>query len=67
LRSETWGWRRRQPCGRLWRRQRELEAVLADRHEIEPVKAEALRELEEVTEFLRAKPVAEPPRGGAVR
>jgi len=40
----------------LWRRQRELEAVLADRHEIEPVKAEALRELEEVTEFLRASP-----------
>ena len=40
----------------LWRRQRELEAVLADRHEIEPVKAEVLRELEEVTEFLRASP-----------
>ena len=35
----------------LWRRQRELERVLADRQEIEPVKAEALGELEEVTEF----------------
>ena len=32
----------------LWRRQRELERVLADRQEIEPVKAESLRELEEV-------------------
>ena len=40
----------------LWRRQRELERVLADRQEIEPVKAEALRELEEVTEFLRTSP-----------
>ncbi|MCX6929479.1 MAG: hypothetical protein NT154_40630 [Verrucomicrobia bacterium] len=40
----------------LWRRQRELERVLADRLEIEPVKAEALRELEEVTEFLRKSP-----------
>ena len=40
----------------LWRRQRELERVLADRLEIEPVKAEALRELEEVTEFLRQSP-----------
>jgi hypothetical protein len=29
----------------LWRRQRELERVLADRLEIEPVKAEALAEL----------------------
>ena len=37
----------------LWRRQRQLERVLEDRREIEPVKAEALRELEEVTEFLR--------------
>ena len=37
----------------LWRRQRQLEHVLADRHESEPVKAEALQELEEVTEFLR--------------
>ena len=33
----------------LWRRQRELERVLEDRQEIEPVKAESLRELEEVT------------------
>jgi hypothetical protein len=40
----------------LWRRQRELERVLADRLEIEPVKAEALRELEEVTEYLRKSP-----------
>ena len=40
----------------LWRRQRELERVLADRHEIAPVKAEALRQLEEVTEFLRKSP-----------
>ena len=37
----------------LWRRQRELERVLEDRLEIEPVKAEALRELEELTERLR--------------
>jgi hypothetical protein len=40
----------------LWRRQRELERVLADRLEIEPVKAEALRELEEVTDYLRKSP-----------
>jgi hypothetical protein len=40
----------------LWRRQRELERVLEDRLEIERVKAEALRELEEVTEFLRQSP-----------
>jgi hypothetical protein len=40
----------------LWRRQRQLERVLEDRREIEPVKAEALRELEEVTEFLRTSP-----------
>ncbi len=40
----------------LWRRQRELERVMGDRHEIEPVRAEALRELEEVTEFLRLSP-----------
>jgi len=40
----------------LWRRQRALERVLEDRQEIEPVKAEALRELEEVTEFLRTSP-----------
>jgi hypothetical protein len=37
----------------LWRRQRALERVLEDDREIEPVNAEALRELEEVTEFLR--------------
>ncbi len=40
----------------LWRRQRELERVLEDRLEIEPVKAEALRELEELTERLRQSP-----------
>ena len=40
----------------LWRRQRELERVLEDRLEIEPVKAEALRELEEITERLRLSP-----------
>jgi hypothetical protein len=40
----------------LWRRQRELERVLADRLEIEPVKAEALSELEEITERLRQSP-----------
>ena len=49
----------------LWRRQRELERVLADRLEIEPVKAEALRELEEVTEYLRTSPWRS--RGGAER
>ena len=40
----------------LWRRQRELECVLADRLEIESAKAEALRELEEITEHLRQSP-----------
>ena len=40
----------------LWRRQRELERVLADRLEIEPVKAEALGELEQLTERLRQSP-----------
>jgi hypothetical protein len=40
----------------LWRRQRELERVLADRLEIEPVKAEAQQELEEITEHLRLSP-----------
>jgi hypothetical protein len=40
----------------LWRRQRELERVLGDRLESEPVKAEALRELEEITEHLRRSP-----------
>jgi hypothetical protein len=40
----------------LWRRQRELERVLEDRLEMEPVKAEALRELEELTERLRQSP-----------
>jgi hypothetical protein len=49
----------------LWRRQRELERVLEDRDAIEPVKAEALRELEEVTEYLRKSPWRS--RGGAER
>jgi hypothetical protein len=49
----------------LWRRQRELERVLEDDEAIEPVKAEALRELEEVTEFLRKSPWRS--RGGAER
>jgi hypothetical protein len=49
----------------LWRRQRELERVLEDKEAIEPVKAEALRELEEVTEFLRKSPWRS--RGGAER
>jgi hypothetical protein len=40
----------------VWRRQRELERVLADRLEIEPVKAEAQQELEEITERLRQSP-----------
>ena len=49
----------------LWRRQRELERVLEDDGAIEPVKAEALRELEEVSEFLRKSPWRS--RGGAER
>jgi len=40
----------------LWRHQRELERVLADRLAIELVKAETLCELEEVTEVLRQSP-----------
>src|ERR1017187_9808183 len=40
----------------LWRRQRALERVLEDDRESEPVKAEALRELVELTEFLRKSP-----------
>jgi len=49
----------------LWRRQRALEGVLEDEDAIEPVKTEALRELEEVTEFLRKSPWRS--RGGAER
>ena len=37
----------------LRRRQHALEAVLDDRHEIEPVKAEVLRELEGIADSLR--------------
>ena len=40
----------------LWRKQRELQRVLEDNQQIEPVKAEAARELEEITEFLRQSP-----------
>jgi hypothetical protein len=49
----------------LWRRQRGLERVLEDDRESEAVKAEALRELEEITEFLRKSPWRS--RGGAER
>jgi hypothetical protein len=49
----------------LWRRQRGLERVIEDDQEDEPVKAEALRELEEITEFLRKSPWRS--RGGAER
>ena len=40
----------------LWRQQRVLERVIEDEREIEPVRAEAVRELEEITEFLRENP-----------
>jgi hypothetical protein len=40
----------------LRRRERELEAVLEDELAIEPAKAEAVRELEEIAEFLRKNP-----------
>src|ERR1035437_3399161 len=40
----------------LWRRQRELERILHDRLEIEPVKAGAQREPEEIRENLRQSP-----------
>ena len=40
----------------LWRHQRELERILHDCLEIEPVKAEAQRELEDITEHLRQSP-----------
>ena len=40
----------------LRRREHELEAVLDDRQEIEPVKAEALRELEAIADFMRKSP-----------
>jgi hypothetical protein len=49
----------------LWRRQRGLERVLEDGRESEPVRAEALGELEEITEFLRKSPWRS--RGGAER
>jgi hypothetical protein len=37
----------------IWKKQKELEAILDDESESEPVKAEALRELEEIVEFQR--------------
>ena len=40
----------------LRRRERELEVVLDDDEEIEPVKAEALRELEAIVDFMRQHP-----------
>ncbi len=40
----------------LRRRERELEAVLDDDDEFEPVKAEALRELEAIADFMRQHP-----------
>jgi hypothetical protein len=40
----------------MWRHQRELERILRDPLEIEPVKAEVQRELEEITEHLRQSP-----------
>ena len=40
----------------MWRRQRILERVLEEDEAIEPAKAEALRELEEVTDYLRKSP-----------
>ena len=40
----------------LRRRERELEAVLDDDEEFEPVKAEALRELDAIADFMRKNP-----------
>ena len=40
----------------LRRRERELEAVLDDEEELEPVKAEALGELEAIADFMRKHP-----------
>ena len=40
----------------LRRRERELEAVLDDDEEVEPVKAEALLELEAIADFMRKNP-----------
>jgi hypothetical protein len=37
----------------IWKKQQELEAILDDESESEPVKAEALRELEAIVEFQR--------------
>jgi hypothetical protein len=40
----------------LRQKQKELEAILDDRHQIEPVKAEALRELQEIYDFQKKNP-----------
>jgi hypothetical protein len=40
----------------LRQKQKELEAILDDRDQIEPVKAEALRELQEIYEFQKRNP-----------
>src|ERR1051326_1781573 len=40
----------------LRQKQKELEAILDDREQIEPVKAEALRELQEIYEFQKRNP-----------
>jgi hypothetical protein len=37
----------------MWKKQQELEAILDDESESEPIKAEALRELESIVEFQR--------------
>ena len=50
----------------LRRKQRELEAVLDDGLAIEPVKAEARREREEILEFLRKNSWRNPRQRGAV-
>jgi hypothetical protein len=40
----------------MWGRQRELERLLHNAREPEPVRAEALRELEQITQYLRQTP-----------
>jgi hypothetical protein len=40
----------------LRQKQKELERIVDDRNEIEPVKAEAMRELQEIYEFQRRNP-----------
>ena len=55
-RSGAWGWRTRRPSGPCGAVSASWSGYSADRLEIEPVKAEALRELEEITERLRKSP-----------